>query len=179
MKKSELVIGNTYAYSRTREELPRYIDKVTLISTEPGKGYRDKAGSVLVEFTRPGWGFDKEPRIEREYVQLYTLKGDYDAVLNQIELQKKDMEIQNLKSQIEKNRRLGVLNKYKEAFIKFGVPWHSFSEYRVTFNVEFTEEQFKTVSRLLEAYNKDLAEAQADARESNQAAHMIGSISND
>jgi hypothetical protein len=35
--------------------------------------------------------------------------------------------------------------------------------------VEFSEEQFKTVSRLLETYNKDLADAKAKAEEAINA----------
>jgi hypothetical protein len=85
------------------------------------------------------------------------------------------MQINNLKSEIEKNRRVGVMNRYKEAFIEFGIPSYTFRDYRPDFTIAFTEAQFVTVSRLLETYNKDLAEAQAHAKESQQLSHLIGS----
>jgi hypothetical protein len=173
MKKSELVIGNYYAYSRTRDTLPSYVTKAKLISLESEGGWRSKSGTVQVEFTYR-YGSSTEEYTKREYVQLYTLKGDYEAIANKIELRKKDMQINSLKSEIEKNRRVGVQNQYKGAFIEFGISPYRFSDYRPDFTVAFTEEQFKTVSKLLAAYNKDLAEAQADARESQQASHLIG-----
>jgi predicted transcriptional regulator len=176
MKKSELVIGNYYAYDRSRDVLPFSVSKVKLVSLESEKGYRAKSGTVAVEFTRTrGWGENREEYAQVEYVQLYTLKGDYDTIANKIELRKKDREIQNLKGQIEKNRRVGVQNQYKGAFIKFGVPSYTFSDYRPNFTIAFTEAQFITVSRLLETYNKDLADAQAHAEESQQLSHLIGS----
>lgn len=175
MKKSELTIGNYYAYDRSRDVLPFSVSKVKLVSLESEKGYRAKSGTVAVEFTRSrGWGEHREEYAQVEYVQLYTLKGEFDSIVNQIELRKKDREIQNLKGQIEKNRRVGVMNKHKQAFIEFGISAWSFSDYRPDFTVAFTEAQFVTVSKLLAAYNKDLAEAQADARESQQASHLIG-----
>jgi uncharacterized membrane-anchored protein len=166
MKKSELIIGNTYAYDRSRDELPSHVTKVKLISLESEGGYKRYAGAVLVEFeTWMGWGENRTQGTRREYVQLYTLKGDYQSIINKIELRKKDREIQSLRGEIEKNRRIGVMNRHKGAFIEFGVSWYSFSEYRPDFTVPFTEEQFKTVSRLLETYNRDLAEAKAKAEE--------------
>jgi len=90
---------------------------------------------------------------------------DSNSVANAIELSKKDMQINSLKSEIEKNRRVGVQNQYKGAFIEFGISPYRFSDYRPDFTVAFSEEQFKTVSKLLAAYNKDLAEAKAKAEE--------------
>jgi hypothetical protein len=174
MKKSELVIGNYYAYSTKRENLPSWITKAKLISLESEGGWRGKSGTVQVEFTYR-YGGSTEETTKREYVQLYTLKGDYDKVANEIELRKKDMQINNLKSEIEKNRRVGVMNRYKEAFIEFGISTWSFRDYRPDFTIAFTEEQFVTVSKLLATYNKDVAEAQAHAKESQQLSHLIGS----
>ena len=176
MKKSELVIGNYYAYDRSRDVLPFSVAKVKLVSLDSEKGYRAKSGTVAVEFTRTrGWGDNREEYAQVEYVQLYTLKGDYETIANKIELRKKDMQINSLKSEIEKNRRIGVMNRYKEAFIEFGIPSYNFRDYRPDFTIAFTEAQFVTVSRILETYNKDLAEAQAHAKESQQLSHLIGS----
>jgi hypothetical protein len=170
MKKSELTIGNYYAYDRSRDTLPFSVAKVKLVSLDSEKGYRAKSGTVAVEFTRTrGWGEHREEYTSIEHVQLYTLKGEFDSIVNQIELRKKDREIQTLKSQIEKNRRVGVQNQYKGAFIEFGISRYTFSDYRPDFTVAFSEEQFKTVSKLLAAYNKDLAEAQAKAEEAVNA----------
>jgi predicted transcriptional regulator len=175
MKKSELTIGNYYAYDRSRDVLPFNVTKVKLVSLDSEKGYRAKSGTVAVEFTRSrGWGENREEYAQVEYVQLYTLKGEFDSIVNKIELRKKDREIQSLQGQIEKNRRVGVQNRYKQAFIEFGISQYSFSDYRPDFTVSFTEEQFVTVSKLLAAYNKDLAEAQDDAKESQALSHMIG-----
>jgi hypothetical protein len=176
MKKNELTVGNYYAYDRSRDTLPFSVTKVKLVSLESEKGYRAKNGTVQVEFPAYRWaGGDREEYIRTEFVQLYTLKGDYDTIANAIELRKKDREIQTLRGQIEKTRRVEVMNKNKQAFIDFGVsPW-TFSDYRPDFTIAFSEAQFITVSKLLATYNKDLAEAQADALESNQLAHMIGS----
>jgi uncharacterized membrane-anchored protein len=174
MKKSELVIGNDYAYSRTRDTLPSYVTKAKLISLDSEGGWRSKSGTVLVEFTYR-YGSSTEEYTKREYVQLYTLKGDYDKVVMNIELRKRDMQISSLKGEIEKNRRVGVQNQYKKAFIEFGIPSYTFRDYRPDFTIAFTEEQFKTVSRLLETHNKDVAEAQAHAKESQQLSHLIGS----
>lgn len=179
MKKSELIIGNYYAYDRSRDTLPYSVTKVKLVGLDSEKGYRAKKGTVQVEMQSfRGWGDNREEYTRTEYVQLYTLKGDYDTVANAIELRKKDREIQSLKSQIEKNRRVGVMNQYKGAFIDFGIsPW-TFSEYRPDFTISFSEEQFVTISKLLKAYNAEQAElkaAQDHAIESNQLSHMIGS----
>jgi len=170
MKKSDLVIGNYYAYSTKREDLPSWITKVKLVDLQSEKSYRSKSNTVGVEFTHTmGWGDTREEYKKIEYVQLYTLKGDFQTVANAIEIRKKDAEIRNLKSEIEKNRLIGVVNRYKKAFIEFGISPYRFSDYRPSFTVEFTEEQFKTVSRLLETYNKDLADAKAQAEEAINA----------
>lgn len=166
MKKNELIIGNYYAYDRSRDTLPSYVTKVKLVSLDSEKGYRAKSNTVAVEFTSfRGFGDNREEYTRIEHVQLYTLKGDYQTVANEIELRKKDREIQSLRGQIEKNRRVGVQNQYKGAFIEFGISPYRFSDYRPDFTVAFTEEQFATVSRLLAAYNKDLADAKAKAEE--------------
>jgi hypothetical protein len=176
MKKSELTVGNYYAYDRSRDTLPFSVAKVKLVSLDSEKGYRAKSGTVAVEFTRTrGWGDTREEYTSVEHVQLYTLKGEFDAIVNQIELRKKDIQINNLQNQIEKNRRVGVMNQYKGAFIDFGIRPYAFSDYRPDFTIAFSEAQFKTVSKLLATYNKDLAEAQADAKESQALSHMIGS----
>lgn len=170
MKKSELILGNDYAYSSKREDMPNYITRVKLVDLESERGYRSKSGTVGVEFTATrGWGDDREEYTRREYVQLYTLKGDYDTVYNAIELRKKDEKIRSLESQIEKNRRVGVMNTYKGAFIEFGISEYTFRDYRPDFTIAFTEAQFVTVSRLLATYNKDLAEAKAQAEETANA----------
>lgn len=176
MKKNELVIGNYYAYDRSRDTLPFSVTKVKLVSLDSEKGYRAKNGTVQVEFPAYRWmGGDREEYIRTEFVQLYTLKGDYDTIANKIELMKKDLEIQSLRGEIEKARRVKIQNDNKQAFIDFGISSWSFSDYRPDFRIQFSEAQFVTVSKLLATYNKDLAEAQADALESNQLAHMIGS----
>jgi len=170
MKKSDLVIGNYYAYSTKREELPSWITKVKLVDLQSEKSYRSKSNTVGVEFTHTrGWGDNREEYKAIKYVQLYTLKGEYDTVANAIELRKRDLKIQSLEGQIEKNRRVGVQNRYKKAFIEFGISQYSFSDYRPSFSIDFTEAQFITVSRLLEAYNKDLADAKAKAEETVNA----------
>lgn len=160
MKKSELVIGREYAYSTTREELPRWFTKAKLVSLESEKGYRAKANTVLVEFTHT-YGSNPEPITKLQYVQLYTLKGDYETIKNKREVLDMGLQIQQLKNELEKNRRVNVMNQYKKNFIDFGISAYSFRDYRPSFQVEFTEEQFKTVSKLLATYNKDLAEEKA------------------
>ena len=167
MKKSELIIGNYYAYDRSRDTNPSSVTKVKLVSLESEKGYRAKSGTVQVEITYR-YGSSTEEYTKREFVQLYTLKGDYDTVAHEIELRKKDMQINSLKSEIEKNRRVGVMNTHKQAFIDFGIPSYTFRDYRPDFTIAFSEAQFVTISRLLATYNKDLAEAKAEAQ-------MIGS----
>lgn len=179
MKKSELIIGNYYAYDRSRDTLPYSVTKVKLVSLESEKRYRAKSNTVAIEVPSYRWvGGEREEYNRIEYVQLYTLKGDYDTVANAIELRKKDREIQSLKSQIEKNRRVGVMNQYKGNFIDFGISQWTFSDYRPEFTIAFSEDQFVTVSKLLKAYNAEQAElkaAQDHAIESNQLSHMIGS----
>lgn len=166
MKKSELIIGNDYAYNRSRDANPNWVTKVKLVDLESERGYRAKSGTVGVEFISfRGFGDNREEFTRREYVQLYTLKGDYNTVANEIELRKRDDKIRSLESQIEKNRRVGVMNTHKGAFIEFGIsPW-TFRDYRPDFTIAFSEAQFVTVSRLLATYNKDLAEAKAQAEE--------------
>jgi hypothetical protein len=176
MKKNELTVGNYYAYNRSRDTLPSYVTKAKLVGLDSEKGYRAKSGTVAVEFAHTrGLGDNREEYKSVQYVQLYTLKGDYETIANKIELRKKDIQINNLQNQIEKNRRIGVMNQHKGAFIEFGIRPYAFSDYRPDFTIAFTEAQFVTVSKLLATYNKDLAEAQADARESQQLSHMIGS----
>lgn len=168
MKKNELVIGNYYAYDRSRDALPFSVGKVKLVSLESEKGYRAKSNTVAVEFTGYRWaGGDREEYTRVEYVQLYTLKGDYDTVANAIELRKKDREIQSLRGEIEKARRVRVQNENKQAFIDFGIAAWSFSDYRPDFKIQFSEAQFVTVAKLLATYNKDLAEAKAETVGSN------------
>lgn len=179
MKKSDLIVGNYYAYDRSRDNNPTSVTKVKLVSLDSEKGYRSKSNTVAVEVPSYRWvGGEREEYNRIDYVQLYTLKGDYDTVANAIELRKKDREIQSLKSQIEKNRRVGVMNQYKGNFIDFGIsPW-TFSEYRPDFTISFSEEQFKVVSKLLKAYNAEQAElkaAQDHAWEDKQLSHLIGS----
>jgi len=158
MKKADLVIGNTYAYNRSKDANPTWVAKVTLVDLESEKGWRAKANTVGVEFKQVFANGETQTR--REYVQLYTLKGDYDTVANQIELRKKDAEIRKLRYEIERKRRIDVQREYKQAFIEFGISQYAFREYGTDlFRIDFSEEQFKTVSRLLETYNRDTANA--------------------
>lgn len=179
MKKNELIIGNYYAYNRSRDTFPSSVTKVKLVSLESEKGYRAKRGTVGVEFEiYIGWGDNREKSTRVEFVQLYTLKGDYQTVANEIELRKKDQEIRSLRGEIEKARRVKVQNDNKQAFIDFGIAAWSFSDYRPDFRIQFTEDQFVTVAKLLKAYNKDLAELKASqdhAIEDKQLSHLIGS----
>lgn len=179
MKKSDLIVGNYYAYDRSRDNNPTSVTKVKLVSLDSEKGYRAKKGTVKVEMQSfRGWGDNREEYTRTEFVQLYTLKGDYDTVAHQIELRKKDAQIRSLQSEIEKNRRVGVMEQYKGAFIEFGIPSYTFRSYRPEFTIAFSEEQFVTVSKLLKAYNAEQAElkaAQDHAWEDKQLSHLIGS----
>lgn len=171
MKKSELILGNYYAYNRSRDNNPTWITKVKLVDLESERGYRSKSNTVGVEFTQwRGYGDNREEYKSVEYVQLYTLKGDYDTVAHEIELRKKDAEIRSLRSEIERKRKIDIQREYKQAFIEFGISQYNFREYGMDlFRIDFSEEQFKTVSRLLATYNKDLAEAKAQAEETANA----------
>lgn len=162
MKKSELILGNYYAYNRSKDNNPTWVAKVKLVDLESETGWKAKANTVGVEFKQTYHNGETNTRVE--YVQLYTLKGDYDTVAHEIELRKKDAEIRSLRSEIERKRKIDIQREYKQAFIEFGISQYNFREYGMDlFRIDFTEEQFKTVSRLLATYNKDLADTKARA----------------